>query len=145
MTEKGRQRYVGTVMFQDADLHGLMHNSRYVAYAEAAVDEALRGTFVDQMNSEDCPFVLLVAQIHVEFKAPLRYREPYAIAVTLEEVGGASLRFAARFTSRKSEVATVLLVWVNARKDSGKSVKLSGDEIAEIEKALGSSHDSQSE
>lgn len=136
MTDQARSLYAGTVAFHDADLHGIMHNSRYVAHAEAAVDEALRGTFVDRTNSEDYPYILLVAQVRVDFKAPLKYREPYEISVVLEKAGGASLQFAAEFTSLESEVATVRLVWVNARKDSGKSAKLSPEGITEIEDAL---------
>ncbi|MDA2812355.1 thioesterase family protein [Nocardiopsis sp. RSe5-2] len=83
------------VPFSDVDMHGNMHNGRYVAYAEDAVNEFLREAGLSALfDPASSRAAYHVKKVEVVYERPLRFGDPAEIAAHVARIGRTSLTFA---------------------------------------------------
>lgn len=83
------------VPFSDVDMHGNMHNGRYVAYAEDAVNEFLRAAGLSALfDPSSSRAAYHVKKVEVVYERPLRFGDPAEIAAHVARIGRTSLTFA---------------------------------------------------
>ena len=141
----GPEAGAGRVQFADVDMHGNLHNSRMLAIAEAAIDEALLAAGADlAYDPATAETAFVVKRAAVEYSAPLRYRDRYACALRTVEVGAASVTFTVdvhRLGAQREPAASASVVWVFVNVQSKSPVRIPRD-LAERLKAVLVSTDS---
>ncbi|MGI5119113.1 acyl-CoA thioesterase [Marinactinospora thermotolerans] len=82
------------VPFSDVDMHGNVHNSRYVVYGENAVNDFLaeRG-LAERTRPGVGDLIFLVKELSVEYRRPLRFGDTVACRVRDVRVAGPRLTF----------------------------------------------------
>lgn len=127
------------VQFADVDMHGNMHNSRLLALAEAAIDDALLAVGTDlAYDPATAETAFLVKKTSVEYFAPLRYRDQYVSTLRTVDVGAARITFTVeihRVQQRRELAATATVVWVRVNLASESPVRIPAD-LAEQLKAV---------
>ena len=104
------------VEFGDTDMAGIAHFANFFRYMEAAETEFLRtlGLSVTwQQGSERFGFPRV--SVACDFKRPARFEDVLEIAVTVEEVGGKSVRYRFDFSRDGKEVAVGRITAVYCR------------------------------
>ncbi|MGH8481941.1 MAG: tol-pal system-associated acyl-CoA thioesterase [Nevskiaceae bacterium] len=96
------------VYYEDTDASRVVYHAAYVKYFERARTEWLRGLGFSQHGLHDrLGVVFTVANIDVDFLRPARLDDELRVAVTVEQVRGASLTFRQELF-RKGEDGTPL-------------------------------------
>ena len=115
------------VPFSDVDMHGNMHNGRYVAYAEDAVNEFLREAGLSALfDPSSARAAYHVKKVEVVYERPLRFGDPAEITAHVARIGRTSLTFAV--VARNEEApegaaaARAEVVWVCVDPDTRRPV-----------------------
>jgi acyl-CoA thioester hydrolase len=81
------------VIYGDTDQMGVVYYANYLRYFEASRGELIRAGGRSYGDLERAGYLLPVIEAHVRYLKPARYDDVIAVAVTVEKVRGASLRF----------------------------------------------------
>ena len=82
------------VIFGDTDQMGVVYYANYLRYFEASRAAYLRWLGRSQKDLDAWGIALPVIEAHCEYRLPARYEDLLAVEVTVDEVRGASMRFA---------------------------------------------------
>lgn len=77
----------------ELDQYGVVNNAVYLTYLEHARHEFLHTAGIDPAAVAREGRSLALAGINVRFRAPLRSRERFSVAVAVSEIGGARVVF----------------------------------------------------
>lgn len=108
------------VPFSDVDLHGNVHNSRYVVYGENAVNDFLaeRG-LADRTRPGSGDLAFFVKELSVDFRRPVGFGDGITCTVSSVCVAGARAVFEISVLREpgggqgRSVAARVTIVWVH--------------------------------
>ncbi|WP_017555939.1 acyl-CoA thioesterase [Nocardiopsis baichengensis] len=130
------------VPFSDVDMHGNMHNGRYVAYAEDAVNEFLREAGLSGLfDPASSAAAYHVKKVEVVYERPLRFGEPAEIAARVERIGRTSLTFAVvarnEGAPEGAAAARAQVVWVCVDPATGRPVPVPEPTAAALREAAG--------
>jgi acyl-CoA thioester hydrolase len=82
------------VIFGDTDQMGVVYYANYLRFFESARAAYWRGLGKSYKDLEAWGVALPVVEAHCRYRRPSRYEDLLAIAVELDELRGASMRFA---------------------------------------------------
>lgn len=87
LTEPTASRYDVHVRFSDVDVYGHVNNVKYFEYLQEA-----RILFLHELTDGERDFHIVVAQVDVDYRAPILFREaPYECRTTVAAVGTRSM------------------------------------------------------
>jgi acyl-CoA thioester hydrolase len=96
------------VYYEDTDASRVVYHAAYVKFFERARTEWLRALgFSQHALHDELGVVFTVANIEVDFLRPARLDDELVVAVTVEQVRGASITFS-QVLSRKGQAETPL-------------------------------------
>jgi acyl-CoA thioester hydrolase len=127
MTDRSDFRFGFRVRYAEVDFQGIVYFAHFATYFDVAIHEFFRAlpydyTAVRRTTGTDFNIVRSV----VEYRRPLRFDEPFEVAVTLGRIGRTSLTFTpAIWVAGEAEPrATGEVVWVHADQTSMRAVPL---------------------
>lgn len=82
------------VHYAEVDRMDLLHHSNHLRYFERGREEYLRRRGVGYRALEDSGVLVVVADVSVQYKAPVRYQEEVDLEVVLQQVRHATVSFA---------------------------------------------------
>ena len=91
------------VIYGDTDAGGVVYNANYLRFFEIGRTEFMREYAVAYSEIEKKGLILPVTESYLRYKAPARYDDLLAIAVSLAVVTRVSLRFHYRITCMRGE------------------------------------------
>ncbi|MEU4804102.1 thioesterase family protein [Actinosynnema sp. NPDC023587] len=103
------------IPFSDVDMHGNVHNGRYVAYAEDAVNEFLRESGLsDRFDPRSSELAYHVKKVEVVYQRPVGFDEVVDVTARVARVGRTSLTFEAEVRPLDGDGPAVRasVVWV---------------------------------
>ncbi|MDA2808381.1 acyl-CoA thioesterase [Nocardiopsis suaedae] len=137
------------VPFSDVDMHGNMHNGRYVAYAEDAVNEFLREAGLSpHFDPSSARAAYHVKKVEVVYERPLRFGDPAEISAHVARIGRTSLTFAVVAHGGDAPggaAARAEVVWVCVDPDTRRPVPVPEPTAAALRAASGAGADSGAE
>jgi acyl-CoA thioester hydrolase len=120
------QDYVHTVRVRpvDTDFQGVVHSTRYGAFFEAAMIEAMRLTLGSYDEIIENDVFLVVAEINIRYLSPARVDDLLAITVFLRKLGTTSMvvDFDGRVADRP--VVTAWIRYVTLSASTGEKVPM---------------------
>lgn len=93
------------VRYHECDAQGVVFNANHVAYVDVALTELWREAFGSYGSMVALGFDVVVADVHAAFRAPVRFDDEVALALTVVRFGRTSMT-----TSWASSVAGVVCV-----------------------------------
>jgi acyl-CoA thioester hydrolase len=115
------------IPFSDVDMHGRVHNGRYFAYVETAINEHLRQRGLSPFFQPDSTdHVYHVKKIEVVYDRPIRFDDVVDVLAGVARIGTTSLSFTGRVVRvGESEPAVVAeVVWVCVDRASGSAMPI---------------------
>ena len=104
------------VRYHECDAQGVVFNANHVAYVDVALTELWRAVFGSYRSMVERGFDVVVADVHAAFRAPARFDDELAVALTVQRFGRTSMTTA--WTSAVGETLCVegeiVHVWVDA-------------------------------
>lgn len=104
------------IPFSDVDMHGHVHNGRYVAYAEDAINAFLREhRLADRFAPQSSKFVYHVKKVQVVYNRALGFDDLVEVTARVAGVGRTSLTFEVEVhpaDSGDEPAVQVEVVWV---------------------------------
>jgi acyl-CoA thioester hydrolase len=130
MTDRTDFRFGLRVRYAEVDFQGIVYFAHYATYFDVAIHEFFRSlpydyTAIRRTTGTDFNIVRCV----VEYRRPLRFDEPFEVAVGLGRIGRTSLTFtpAIRVVGEAKPRATGEVVWVHADQATMRAVPLPPD------------------
>lgn len=112
------------VYYEDTDAGGIVYHARYLAFAERARTELLRGlglTHVELRESHGLMFV--VRRAEVDYQRPARLDDWLRVVTTVGRVGGASCVLRQAVARDDGPVAVVTVRLACVRLDDGRPAR----------------------
>ena len=104
------------VRYHECDAQGVVFNANHVAYVEVALTELWRAVFGSYSSMVERGFDVVVVDVHAAFRAPARFDDELAVALTVQRFGRTSMTTA--WTSTVGQTLCVegeiVHVWVDA-------------------------------
>lgn len=104
------------VRYHECDAQGVVFNANHIAYVDVALTELWRSAFGSYDSMVERGFDVMVADVHAAFRAPARFDEELAVALTIERFGRTSMTTAwtATVGERLCVAGEIVHVWVDA-------------------------------
>lgn len=108
------------VIFGDTDQMGIVYYANYYRYFEAARGGLLRAHGFSNLDMLEWGVALPVIESHCTYKSPAHYEDLLAVEVSIEKVGGASVRFAYKILREETVLVEGYTVHACVRPDTGR-------------------------
>jgi acyl-CoA thioester hydrolase len=104
------------VRYHECDAQGVVFNAHYLAYVDVSLTELWRSVFGSYDSMVTLGFDVMVADIHAAFRAPARFDDELAVALTIERFGRTSMTtsWTATVGERLCVEGEIVHVWVDA-------------------------------
>ena len=111
------------VRYVDGDLGGVVHNSVYAVWMEAARLDFLAAAGISYAVMQEHGLIPFLVDLHIQYHSPVRYPGKVSIATSVVSYGPKKLELHYTFTyeGRVTTEGTTFLVWGGP---DGKSVNL---------------------
>lgn len=103
------------ISFSDVDMHGNVHNGRYVAYVEDAINEFIRENgLAAQFDPASAGPAYHVKKVELVYQSPVGFEDVVDITARVDRVGRTSITFAAEVRPVGADAPAVeaTVVWV---------------------------------
>ncbi|NUT48370.1 MAG: acyl-CoA thioesterase [Saccharothrix sp.] len=103
------------ISFSDVDMHGNVHNGRYVAYVEDAINEFLRENgLAAQFDPRSAEHAYHVKKVELVYQSPIGFDDVVDVTARVARIGRTSLTFAAeaRPVGADAPAVEASVVWV---------------------------------
>ncbi|MEU5692298.1 thioesterase family protein [Actinosynnema sp. NPDC020468] len=103
------------ISFSDVDMHGNVHNGRYVAYVEDAINEFLRDNgLAEKFDPRSSDLAYHVRKVEVLYHSPIGFEDVVDVTARVGRIGRASLTFEAevRTVGAIEPAVQATVVWV---------------------------------
>lgn len=82
--------------YHECDAQGVVFNANHVAYVDVALTELWRAAFGSYSAMVADGFDVVVADVHAAFRAPVRFDDEVALALSIQRLGRTSMTTAWR-------------------------------------------------
>ena len=118
------------VRYSEIDMQGIVFNSRYLEYFDAAITEYIRHcgfNYVSDAKNTGKDFHLVKAE--VEFLKPVPYDADIEIGVRVARIGNSSLTWELGIFQKSSEALSTLgkVIWVYTDSETQQSIRITDD------------------
>ena len=79
------------VRYHECDAQGVVFNANHITYVDVALTELWRAAFGSYSSMVDQGFDVVVADVHAAFRAPARFDDELALALTIQRFGRTSM------------------------------------------------------
>ncbi|OGL59688.1 MAG: hypothetical protein A3J27_04200 [Candidatus Tectomicrobia bacterium RIFCSPLOWO2_12_FULL_69_37] len=124
--EEFRYRTEFRVRFGETDLQGVVFNANYLLYVDTAQMDYLRDIGVPYSLMRGQGYDIVIAEAHLQFKAPARFDEFIDTYARVPEIGNTSFRMAFELYERASGrlLASARTVYVIVQESTGEPIRV---------------------
>ena len=115
------------VPFSDVDMHGHVHNGRYLSYVEDAINELLRESgLMGHFDPASGAHVYYARKVEVVYNRPIGFDEVVDVRAGVGRIGTTSLTFSGRIDREGDSEPSVeaQVVWVCVEAKTGRAAPI---------------------
>ena len=103
--------------YHECDAQGVVFNANHITYVDVTLTELWRAAFGSYDAMVELGFDVVVADVHAAFRAPARFDDEVAIALTIQRFGRSSMttNWVASVGERVCVEGEIVHVWVDAK------------------------------